>query len=96
MGDSVEKKPSKEEEDCAIMSSVLSLVLSVVITDYQHSSIYFLLQYCHIVTSSFVSWQKLPINHQKQKTEEKFINPIHSPIYIYFFKIILMIIFLWF
>ena len=40
-------------------------------TDYQHWSIYFLLPYCHIVTSSFVSWRKLPINHQKQKSEEK-------------------------
>lgn len=28
MGDSEEKKSSKEEEYCAIMSSVLSLVLS--------------------------------------------------------------------
>lgn len=83
IGDSVER-PSKEEEDCAIMSSVRSLVLSEVITDYQHWSIYFLLPYCHIVTSSFVSWQKLPINHQKQKTEEKIINHTRSSIYIYF------------
>lgn len=35
-------------------------------------------------TSCFVSWWKLPINHQKQKSEENFINHIHSPIYIYF------------
>ena len=75
-------------KDCAILSSVLSLVWSCVTTDYQHLEIDFHIRYCHNITSSFISCQSFQSSKQKLVKIVNYLMIFIVVTYLYLFQII--------